>query len=238
MPPRRARRGRPQTTTTAAPDAGPSDAGPRDARPIASSAAPPNPLLNLQQSLVPSPDTHSGPIDPSGASLAADPADIVSIADSGTATELGHPANRDQPYPLNLVPFDIANPLQHEESLVIRPYDDIVCCYKLREYWVKQYEAGRIEEGVEYEDQFVFPYLRSFYHELEAIQGLKACRGECLEIFPTVFTTSVRLDLDIWFRPGDTVRNTLDGNGVEVKEARKRKGEEEVSWCVLASQHS
>ncbi|ODN87388.1 hypothetical protein L198_07012 [Cryptococcus wingfieldii CBS 7118] len=179
---------------------------------------------------------HTPTSDPPGVSLAPDTADSGAEAfHMPPASELGHPANRDKPYPLTLVPFDIANPPQHEEFLMIRPYDDIVSRYKLRDYWVEVYEAGRIGEGVEYEDTFVLPYLRSFYQELEALKFLKARRGKLLQIFPTTFTTSFRLDLDIYIRPGDMVKDTLDGNDVEAKEARKRKGKEEQSVSIVTS---
>ncbi|ODN87384.1 hypothetical protein L198_07008 [Cryptococcus wingfieldii CBS 7118] len=197
-----------------------------------------NPLLAFPQSLSPRSNPHTPASDPLDTGLAAD------TADSGTATgawnvlpasELGHPANLDKPYPLTLVPFDIANPPQHEDSLVILPYDEIVFEDELRGYLVEEYKAGRIGEGVEYEDTFVLPYLRGFYLRLQAVKGLKARRGERLQIFPTTFTTSVRLDLDIYMRPKDTVKGTSDGNDVEAKEARKRKGKEEQSASIVTS---
>ncbi|ODN73040.1 hypothetical protein L202_08435 [Cryptococcus amylolentus CBS 6039] len=208
------------------------------AYPIASPIAALNPLLDFPQSLRPRSNPHTAASDPLDTSLAAD------SADSGIATgawnvlptsELGHPANRDKPYPLTLVPFDIANPPQHEQTLIIRPYDDIVSRYKLRDYWVEEYEAGGIGEGVQYEDRFVLPYLHSFYQDLQALKGLKARRGERLQIFPTTFTTSVRLDLDICMRPQDTVKDTLDGNDVEAKGARKRIWKEESASIVTST---
>ncbi|ODN87386.1 hypothetical protein L198_07010 [Cryptococcus wingfieldii CBS 7118] len=233
MPPRRARRGRPQTTPTGAPDAGPSDAPP-----IASTAAPPNPLLNLLQSLVPSPS-----IDPSGASLAADAADIANVADSGTllpTSGLGHPANRDKPYPLTLVPFDIAQPPQHETSLVILPYDEIDVQDKLGGFWVEEYEAGNIQDEARYEDLFVITYLRSSCLDVDGFRARRSRRGNHhYVLYPTVFVRSVRLDQGYYIETDDyktlpVVRSVI-ANAIRKKEAKAKRNAKKDNEGLPAS---
>ncbi|ODN73039.1 hypothetical protein L202_08434 [Cryptococcus amylolentus CBS 6039] len=243
MPPRRSRRSHPRTTPAGAPDAGPSDAAP-----IASPAAPPNPLLNLLQSLAPSPDTHPGSIDPSDASLAAD-ADIVNIADSGTTTEawnmlptseLGHAANCDKPYPLTLVPFDIAHPPQNETSLVILPYDEIVAEDKLGLFWVEEYKAGNIQNERRYEGSFVIIYLRSFCLDVDGLRARRYRQGNRpYVLYPTVFVTSVRLDEGYYIETGEykalpAVRSVIQ-NALRKKKAKAAKNAKKDNKALPAT---
>nr|KIR44955.1 hypothetical protein I312_05728 [Cryptococcus bacillisporus CA1280] len=36
----------------------------------------------------------------------------------------GHPKNKDRPYPLSLIPFDLSEPYEASENLTIRSYDE------------------------------------------------------------------------------------------------------------------
>ncbi|WVQ77735.1 hypothetical protein IAR50_007425 [Cryptococcus sp. DSM 104548] len=105
-------------------------------------------LLNLLQSLHSLPDRSAVP----ETMPTDDP--IGSIPDRITATgavdtpkmpslsDLGHPANRDQPYPLSLVSFDIASPTKLSNALIIKPYDDITSEKMMRAFWVMKYKKG------------------------------------------------------------------------------------------------
>lgn len=80
-------------------------------------------------------------------------------------TNGGHSKNKNRPYPLSLIPFDLSEPYEASEYLTIRPYDEICKVDYLGQDWVDMYEGGMITNEQNFDDRYFRPYLGRFIEE-------------------------------------------------------------------------
>ena len=77
----------------------------------------------------------------------------------------GHPKNKDRPYPLSLVPFDLSEPYEDSEYLTIRSYDETCRFDYLGQPWANEYRDGMIEDEQMFDDSVFRRYLDRFIQE-------------------------------------------------------------------------
>ncbi|OXC62500.1 hypothetical protein C358_02103, partial [Cryptococcus neoformans MW-RSA852] len=76
-----------------------------------------------------------------------------------------HLKNKDRPYPLSHIPFDLSEPYQASEYLAIRPYDEACKVNYLGEDWVDMYKGGEIIDEQDFDDTYVRRYLDRFIQD-------------------------------------------------------------------------
>ncbi|OXG17654.1 hypothetical protein C361_04642 [Cryptococcus neoformans Tu259-1] len=74
----------------------------------------------------------------------------------------GHPKNKDRPYPLTLIPFDLSEPYEASEKLIICSYNEACEVDYLGEDWVNMYMNGVIYDEQTFDDRYVRCYLDQF----------------------------------------------------------------------------
>ncbi|EAL18674.1 hypothetical protein CNBI3740 [Cryptococcus deneoformans B-3501A] len=77
----------------------------------------------------------------------------------------GHPKNKDRPYPLSLVPFDLSEPYEASEYLTIRSYDETCQGDYLGQPWANEYRDGVIDDEQMFDDSVFRRYLDRFIQE-------------------------------------------------------------------------
>ncbi|EAL17940.1 hypothetical protein CNBL0050 [Cryptococcus deneoformans B-3501A] len=77
----------------------------------------------------------------------------------------GHPKNKDRPYPLSLIPFDLNEPYEVSEYLTIRSYDEACQVDYLNQDWADEYRDGGIVDEQMFDDGHVRRYLDRFIEE-------------------------------------------------------------------------
>ncbi|OXB36131.1 hypothetical protein J007_04141 [Cryptococcus neoformans] len=85
----------------------------------------------------------------------------------------GHPKNKDRPYPLTLIPFDLSEPYEASENLIICSYNEACEVDYLGEDWVNMYKNGAIYDEQTFVDRYVRRYLDQFIQ--------KNCKGTATE---------------------------------------------------------
>ncbi|KAE8542959.1 hypothetical protein D1P53_001024 [Cryptococcus gattii VGV] len=77
----------------------------------------------------------------------------------------GHPKNKDRPYPLSLIPFDLSEPYEVSEYLTIRSYDETCQFDYLGQPWANEYRYGAITDEQMFDHSFFRRYLDRFIEE-------------------------------------------------------------------------
>ncbi|KIR31142.1 hypothetical protein I352_06421 [Cryptococcus deuterogattii MMRL2647] len=80
-------------------------------------------------------------------------------------TNGGHSKNKDRPYPLSLIPFDLSEPYEASENFTICSYDDACEVDYLGEDWVNGYKNEGIADEQTFDDKYVRRYLDRFIKE-------------------------------------------------------------------------
>ncbi|KIR89701.1 hypothetical protein I304_06419 [Cryptococcus deuterogattii CBS 10090] len=80
-------------------------------------------------------------------------------------TNGGHSKNKDRPYPLSLIPFDLSEPYEASENFTICSYDDACEVDYLGEDWVNAYKNEGIADEQTFDDKYVRRYLDRFIKE-------------------------------------------------------------------------
>nr|KIR44688.1 hypothetical protein I312_06026 [Cryptococcus bacillisporus CA1280] len=80
-------------------------------------------------------------------------------------TKGGHSKNKDRPYPLSLIPFDLSELYEATEYLTIRPYDETCQVDYLGQAWVDMYKRELIIDEQDFDDTYVRLYLDRFIQE-------------------------------------------------------------------------
>ncbi|KIR76127.1 hypothetical protein I305_06866 [Cryptococcus gattii E566] len=73
-----------------------------------------------------------------------------------------HPKNKDRPYPLSLIPFDLNELYEASANLAICSYDEACKVDYLGEDWADPYKNKAIDEGQTFDDNYVRRYLDRF----------------------------------------------------------------------------
>lgn len=77
----------------------------------------------------------------------------------------GHLRNKYWPYPLSLIPFDLSEPYEASENLIICSYDEACEVDYLGEDWLNAYKNGAIADEQTFDDRYVRRYLYRFIKE-------------------------------------------------------------------------
>ncbi|KIR89695.1 hypothetical protein I304_06582 [Cryptococcus deuterogattii CBS 10090] len=80
-------------------------------------------------------------------------------------TNGGHSKNKDRPYPLFLIPFDLSEPYKVSEYLTIRSYDETCQFDYLGQSWANEYRYGLITDEQTFDDRVFRRYLDRFIEE-------------------------------------------------------------------------
>ncbi|QPK66844.1 hypothetical protein CNBG_10045 [Cryptococcus deuterogattii R265] len=80
-------------------------------------------------------------------------------------TNGGHSKNKDRPYPLSLIPFDLSEPYEASENFTICSYDDACEVDYLGEDWANAYKNEGIADEQTFDDKYVRRYLDRFIKE-------------------------------------------------------------------------
>ncbi|KIR33247.1 hypothetical protein I352_04620 [Cryptococcus deuterogattii MMRL2647] len=80
-------------------------------------------------------------------------------------TNGGHSKNKDRPYPLSLIPFDLSEPYKVSEYLTIRSYDETCQFDYLGQSWANEYRYGLITDEQTFDDRVFRRYLDRFIEE-------------------------------------------------------------------------
>ncbi|KAE8540857.1 hypothetical protein D1P53_002209 [Cryptococcus gattii VGV] len=74
----------------------------------------------------------------------------------------GHPKNKDRPYPLSLIPFDLSEPYEVSKNFTICSYDEACEVDYLGEDWADAYKTEEIDDEQTFDDRYVRRYLDQF----------------------------------------------------------------------------
>ncbi|XAO27026.1 hypothetical protein I312_105868 [Cryptococcus bacillisporus CA1280] len=77
-------------------------------------------------------------------------------------TNGGHSKNKDRPYPLSLIPFDLSKPYEVSKNFIICSYDEACEVDYLGEDWVDAYKNEEIDDEQTFDDKYVRRYLDQF----------------------------------------------------------------------------
>ncbi|KIR57552.1 hypothetical protein I314_06583, partial [Cryptococcus bacillisporus CA1873] len=80
-------------------------------------------------------------------------------------TKGGHSKNKNRPYPLSLIPFDLSEPYEVSKNFTIRSYDETCQVDHLDQNWVMDYNDGMIHDEQSFHDGYVRRYLDRFTQE-------------------------------------------------------------------------
>ncbi|OXB36130.1 hypothetical protein J007_04142 [Cryptococcus neoformans] len=85
----------------------------------------------------------------------------------------GHPKNKDRPYPLTLIPFDLSEPYDVSEYFTICSYDEACRVDYLGQDWADGYRDGEIDDEQTFDDGLIRRYLDQFIQKTPKLMATK-----------------------------------------------------------------